>query len=131
MSANKAKGTRAESAVVAYLRDRGFIHAERRALNGAKDLGDVTGIPNVVIEVKNQNRHSFSEWLDEAEVERENAGADVGAAWVKRRGKGSAGDWFVVMTGETFASLLEDAGYGTKRPTPVEQVPGQLEVGDA
>lgn len=36
-----------------------------------------------------------------------NAGALVGAAWIKRRGKAS----YVVMDGETFTHLLREAGY--------------------
>ncbi len=111
MSAAKAKGTRWESAIVEYLRGTGFIHAERRALNGARDLGDVTGIPGVVIEAKSQVRHSLAEWVDEAEQERANADADIAAVWVKRRGYTSAGSGYVVMDGETFAYLLRNAGY--------------------
>lgn len=113
MSANKAKGTRWESAVVEFLRQRGgFPHVERRALNGTHDRGDITGIPGVVIECKSQNRQSLAEWLDEAEQERKNAGAEVGVVWFKRRGKTSAGAGYVLMDGETFANLLRASGYG-------------------
>ena len=112
MSASKAKGTRFETAVAEFLRDAGFPHAERRALNGSKDKGDLTGIPDVVIEAKNQNRQSLAEWLDEALAERDNADASIGAVWFKRRGKGSPGDGYVLLDGHTFARLLRDAGYG-------------------
>lgn len=112
MSAAKQKGTKFESAVVAFLRDKGFSYAERRALNGAKDLGDITGLPGVVIECKNQSRHSLSEWLDEAEEERDNAKADVGIAWIKRRGYTSPGRAYVVMSGDDLCWLLKSAGYG-------------------
>jgi hypothetical protein len=44
MSKAKAKGTSAETAVVKFLIDNGFPYAERRALNGALDLGDITGL---------------------------------------------------------------------------------------
>ncbi len=111
MSVNKARGTRWESAVVDFLRNNAFLHAERRALNGSRDLGDVTGIPGVVIECKSQARHSLAEWVDEAEQERANAHADVAAVWVKRRGFTSAGNGYVVMDGETFAYLLRSSGY--------------------
>ena len=47
----------------------------------------------------------------EAQVEAENAGAMVGAAWIKRRGKASPGEAYVVMDGETFTHLLREAGY--------------------
>lgn len=111
MSANKDRGTRWESAVSDYLRGHGFIHAERRALSGARDKGDLTGIPGVVIECKSQARHSIAEWVDEAEQERQNAAADLAAVWVKRRGKTSPGHGYVVMDGDTFAYLLRAAGY--------------------
>lgn len=106
MSASKKKGTAAESAIVTYLRSIGFIHAERRALNGNLDRGDITGIPGVVIEAKNCARQELAAWVAEAEAERANDRADVAAVWHKRRGKGSPADWFVTMTGAQFAALL-------------------------
>ena len=45
MSKAKAKGTAAETALVKYLRDHGFPGAERRAMTGEFDQGDVTGTP--------------------------------------------------------------------------------------
>jgi hypothetical protein len=112
MSRNKAKGTRWESAIVAYLRDKGFTYAERRALSGATDKGDLTGIPGICIEAKDVKAHDLSGWLNEAEQERDNARADVGAVWIKRRGYTSPGRAYVVLTGDDFAWLLNSAGYG-------------------
>lgn len=110
MSKNKAKGTRAESAVVAYLQEAPmqFPHAERRALAGASDKGDVLVGPGVkvVVEVKDHAKLAMSHFLDEAVQEGENAKADLAAAWVKRRGKGSPADWYVVMTGAQFKWVL-------------------------
>ena len=111
MSAARAKGTRFETAIADFLRDVGFPHAERRALNGAKDKGDIAGVLDVVIEAKNQKRESLAEWLDEALTERDNASASIGAVWFKRRGKASAGDGYVLLDGHTFARLLREAGY--------------------
>ena len=45
-------GTAAETAVVRFLRDNGFPLAERRALHGSTDRGDITGTPGLVWEVK-------------------------------------------------------------------------------
>jgi hypothetical protein len=113
MSASKAKGTRHESAIVTFLRDHGFTYADRVPLSGSRDRGDVTlGPGSPVIEAKNQSRHSFSEWLDEANTEASNARAPFGVVWAKRRGKSSPGDGYVVMDGHTFALLLREAGYG-------------------
>ena len=43
MSKQRQKGTLHETNVVAFLRDNGFPYAERRALNGQFDKGDITG----------------------------------------------------------------------------------------
>ena len=122
MSANKQRGTRWESAVVTFLRERGFRYAERRALAGARDLGDITGLPGVVIECKSQNRQSLAEWLDEAEQEKANAGADHAVVWFKRRGHTSAGKGYVLMSGDDYVWLLRSAGYGDA-PRDLEQTP--------
>ena len=116
MSAARSKGTRHESGIVAFLREHGFPWADRVPLSGNRDRGDVTvGPGSPVIEAKNQARHSFAEWLDEANAEAANAGAPFGVVWAKRRGKGSVGDGYVVMDGHTFARLLTEAGYGGAR----------------
>ena len=107
----KQAGTRFESAIVDYLASRGWRHAERRAKTGALDKGDIAGIPGVVIEAKDVAKITLAEFLREAQVEAENAGALVGAAWIKRRGKASPADAYVVMDGETFTHLLREAGY--------------------
>jgi hypothetical protein len=111
MSRSRAKGTAWESAIVAHLRAHGVPHAERRALGGAKDRGDIAGIPGVVIEAKSAARIELAVWVDEAEAERANDHARIGVTWFKRRGKTSAGAGYVAMTGDTFLRLLADAGY--------------------
>lgn len=108
MSASKAKGTRWESAIIAYLSGAGFPNVERRALTGSQDQGDVAGLP-VVIEAKNCKAMSLGTWVDEAVVEAFNAGVAVGVVWHHRRGKSSPGDGFVTMRGEDFVTLLMGA----------------------
>jgi hypothetical protein len=108
MSASKKKGTAAETAVVQYLRASGFVQAERRTLNGAKDRGDIAGLPGTVIEVKNCARQELGAWIAEAELERDNDHASLGVVWHKRRGKGHPADWFVTMSGAQFANLLRE-----------------------
>ena len=104
----RGKGTHAESQVVTYLAEHGFPDAERRALNGAKDRGDIAGVPGVCIEVKNAARQCLAEWVDEAAEEGGNAHVPVNVVWHKRRGKGSPGQWFVTMSGEQFVKLIAD-----------------------
>lgn len=102
MSRQKAKGTAAETAVVNYLREHGFPHVERRTLSGVNDKGDIAGIPWLVTEVKNHKQMQLAQWVDEAEIERENAKAKYGVVWHKRVGRTNPGLWYVTMTGETF-----------------------------
>lgn len=111
MSRSKVKGTRAESAVVGYLQASGATHAERRALSGTQDRGDVAGIPGVVTEVKDVSRDGLPGWVDEMLAEVRNDKADHGVVWHKRRGKGSPADWFVTMTGRQWVEVLRIMGY--------------------
>lgn len=105
MSASKRKGTSYESAVVEFL-GRWFPHVERRALGGINDKGDVAGIPNVVLECKNEARIDLAGYMDEAKAEAANAGAPLYAAVVKRRGK-NVSQSYVVMPLDVFAPLLQ------------------------
>ena len=107
----KQAGTAWETAIVRTLVERGWVHAERRRLAGAADKGDIAGIPGIAIEAKNTNRLALSEAVDQANLEAANAGAAHGIAWLKRKGKTSPLDGYVVMDGATFLNLLKEAGY--------------------
>ena len=117
MSRAKAKGTAAESALVRFLSGQGFPNAERRALTGQFDQGDVTGTPCLAWEVKNHKTYHFPAWLKETETERINAKADFGILVVKPNGVGltNAGQWWAVMSVADIVNLLRDAGYGDPR----------------
>jgi len=122
VSASKAKGTAAETAVVRFLQANGYPHCERRALAGAQDRGDVAGIPGLVIEVKDCKRMELAQWVDEAGIEAclvlpvqlrkppstpGPMAVAPGLVWHKRRGRGSPGDWYVTMDGWTLLAFLE------------------------
>jgi hypothetical protein len=100
MSKAKQKGTAAETALVNWLRVNGYELAERRALTGRADRGDIAGLPNVVIEVKSGARLEIPAWLVETETERINDGALAGYLVVKPKGVGAAnvGKWWVIQT---------------------------------
>lgn len=108
---SKSKGTAFESAIVKALNEAGYIHAERRALHGTTDLGDIAGIPGVVIEAKNTATITIAAFIKEAETEKTNAKADVGVAWVKLRGKASAMDGAILMSPQQFLDLLQRLDY--------------------
>lgn len=97
MNRSKQKGTHFETAVVNFMREHGYPHVERRALNGSTDKGDIAGLPGVVIEVKNCAKIELAKWLRETDAEIANAGAETGAVWIKQRGKASAGDGFIIQ----------------------------------
>lgn len=108
MTRPKDIGTKAETAVVRYLRSAGFPQAERRALRGTQDAGDITGIPGVCIEVKGGDRAKsasdgqIAAWLAETATEAINADADLGVLVVSRRGVGlgNAHRWWAVVYGD-------------------------------
>lgn len=114
MSASKAKGTKAESALVSYLRTQGFPHVERRALSGVNDKGDVAGCHGLVFEMKNVKTYAIPAWLKETEIEKDNAGADFGVLVVKpnRIGLNSPEKFWAVMSLEDMVALLHAAGFG-------------------
>lgn len=99
----------AESAVVAFLRDNGFLQAERRALKGSLDQGDVTGTPGLCWEVKYADGGiRMGAWVTQTEVERINSNSDYGVLIIKPRGLGakSTGNWFAVMSMAGHEALL-------------------------
>lgn len=107
----KAIGTAAETAVVRYLAAHGFPAAERRALHGATDLGDITGTPGIVWEVKggeaakDASDNQIADWMDEAQTEAGDAGATYGFLIVARRRK-NVRDWWAVIDVCDLAKLV-------------------------
>ncbi len=111
MSKSKQKGTSAETAVVNYLKDKWKIPAERRALTGALDKGDISGIFDVVLEVKNHKTMTLGQWMEELKVEVENANAETGAVIHKRKGTTDVSEWYASMPFWMYLYLFKDAGY--------------------
>lgn len=112
MSGEVAKGTGFETDVCSFLAESlGDDRIERRAKCGSKDRGDVAGFrirgKRCVVECKNHRRMELSKWLDEAEAERGNDGAEFAFVVHKRKGRGKAhmGDTYVTCTLETLAAI--------------------------
>jgi hypothetical protein len=110
MSKQRQKGTRAETAVVGYLKEHGFPYAERRALHGVNDKGDITGCGPVVFEVKDHAKLTLAEWVKELEEEIRNAEADTGCVVAKKRGTLDVGEWYAVMPFRLMVQLLKESG---------------------
>ena len=114
MNRPKAVGTKAESAIVRAAQSRGFPHAERRALRGRHDVGDILLCPGVIVESKGGDmarRASdalVAKWLVETERERINAGAEHAFLVVQRAGVGPANahHWHAYWTAGGWARLL-------------------------
>lgn len=109
-SAKKA-GTRFESSVSAYLAEHVDEGIERRARNGAKDRGDISGLRaifggRVVVECKDTARTNLGAWANEAEIERGNDGAVAALVVHKRHGVGDAGRQWVTCTLADLVALL-------------------------
>ncbi|MGB5758854.1 MAG: hypothetical protein WBM50_18220 [Acidimicrobiales bacterium] len=115
MSGNSTRnrGKVGERSVAAYLQAHGFPHAERRLSGDGGDTGDITGTPGLVIDAKNAPR-SFTpgEFVNQLAAEIDNAGADHGVMFVKRRGKTDVGEWYALTTVADYVRLLREAGYG-------------------
>jgi hypothetical protein len=111
VSKSKQKGTNAETAVVKYLKANGFESVERRALQGSQDKGDISGIKNLVIEVKDHRTMILGQWMEELKVEIKNDAAKTGVVIHKRRGKGDVGEWYASMPVHIYLQLLKDLGY--------------------
>ena len=108
----KAAGTRFETAIATALAaalddDR----IERRARNGAKDRGDVSGIrvhgQRVVVETKDYGgRFNVAEWLNEVDLERGNDDALISLVVAKRRGVTDPLEQVVFMTMRDLVAIL-------------------------
>lgn len=111
----KQIGTAGETAVTRYCIANGFPGAERLALKGNLDEGDIGLTAGITVEVKagkaaeTASDAQVAAWLAEAEVERVNRRADVCPLVLKRKGKGAAnvGQWWAYLPGWAFVYLAE------------------------
>ena len=107
----RRKGTAAEAAVVAHLRNW-WPDAERRALHGSQDLGDVILPRNIdlTIEIKNQRTYNFPAWFKQMQDEQINAKTNRGLLIVKPNGVGVSqiGNWWAVMSLDQAIELLDE-----------------------
>lgn len=107
----KTAGTRFESSIAKALSEAlADDRIERRARNGAKDRGDVSGVrlhgQRVVIEVKDCTRLALPEWTAEAQLEAGNDDALVGVVVHKRRGVSDPLQQWVTCTVADLLAIL-------------------------
>jgi hypothetical protein len=102
---SKAKGTATETAVVRYLQMHGWPNAERRALRGIADAGDITGTRGICWSVKGgrlaeeATDTEVARWLSELNTQCGHAKTDVGVLVLKRRNFSAAraGGWWAIV----------------------------------
>lgn len=107
----KAKGRETENQAVEWLREQGWVNAERRRLAGVEDQGDITGIPGMCIEVKSAAQWKPVQWLRETEVERHNSEADVAFCMARPKGGTDVEDWVIMMTPRQLMAFLTELGW--------------------
>lgn len=108
------KGSGFERDAVGYIRENGFPDAERCYGAGRPDdVGDIDGVPGVVIECKNRADMShLALWVDEAQREADTDGADFGVVIAKRRMKGIDEAYMVMKVRDGVRLLREARGGG-------------------
>jgi hypothetical protein len=114
MTRSKDKGTSAESMVVRYLQSTYWVNAERRALSGGLDKGDITGTPGLAWEVKAAKTLCVPAWLRETETERINAKADYATLVIKPAGIGGTrvGQFYALMGRGFFGDMMQEEPFG-------------------
>jgi len=138
VSRSKDIGTRCETAVVRYLQASGWPSAERRALRGAADAGDITGTPGICWSVKGgtaartASDTTVDRWLTELAGQCVHAAADVGVLVMQRAGYGPARaeSWTAVMRLGT-AAILHVALVNPAPETWTGGPPVRMLLGDA
>lgn len=105
--AAKAKGVRAEQEVARIIDDLLGVDVRRTLAGHADDIGDLAGLADTTIEVKNLKDVSVAcrDGVDELVKEQANAGTTFGVCFVRRRG----GDFYVVMTPQQWATYWREA----------------------
>lgn len=98
MTPSKQKGTAFETFVLPAFRTY-YPQAERRAMQGANDKGDLLlpGEDRFIVECKNVRAMNLAGWLKEAHVEAFNAGVRAGVVVHKRRGSTDPLDQYVTL----------------------------------
>lgn len=105
----KHRGYRTQKVAAEWFAARGWPYAE--STGASRQGADITGTPDIAIEVKARRAFSPLEWIRQAR-----AAADGRLPFVVFRcdgqGEQSVGEWPVLIRLEDFTRLLHEAGYG-------------------
>ena len=126
----RAAGTAFETKIARYLSAiLGDDRIERRVKFGRNDRGDIAGVrvhgQRVVVECKDHGGSvEVGAWLREADVERGNDDALIGAVVAKRRGTADPAEQLVMMTVADLVALI----IGYRPPDVLPSSPSPLVV---
>lgn len=104
---SRNKGARAERAVVAWLREHGWIGARRYLAGDGRQPGDIDAIPGIALEVKDQAVYAIPAWLRQTVDE---AGDRLPVLVVKPKGVNyeRVGEWWAITRfGDFIGPLVE------------------------
>ena len=113
----KQIGTAGETGIVRAAHRHGFPGAERRALHGNTDLGDILLCPGIILEAKTgqhaktASAQQLHQWMVETELERVNAHAALAFLITHRTGYSPARAdhwWAHTTTGTLHALTCQD-----------------------
>lgn len=109
--ARKRRGMRTQKLVANYLADRGWPFAE--SAGAGRQGSDVTGTPDIAVEVKARTNLDPLAWLRQAEEARRDGDTRLPFAVVRCNGQGEeAGDYVAMVRLRDLVQTLSEAGYG-------------------
>jgi hypothetical protein len=111
-SANQYKGGKAETTVERYIRDNGFPGAHRARVKHP-DIGDILGVPDWTIEVKNIGREILADAMNQLRLAQLESKTPWGLL-VKQRRNYPAERWFAVMELGPWARMAALIGEATE-----------------
>lgn len=103
---SKAKGYAGEREFCEAAHEQGFATAERNGSRyGSKDRGDIAGVPDWTIQVKNVVRYEIPKWLSDAEEQAGNGDTRWFGLALKLKGKHMRQGAFLLPIGKWFELL--------------------------
>lgn len=105
----KHRGYATQRIVAEYLKEQGWQHA--LPVGAGRDGSDVTGIPNVDIEIKARTNLDLSGLMRQLSERKKSTGLGVGVLRLNGQGEKSVEQFVAVLTLADLAYLLKASGY--------------------